>query len=276
MVNGYYPKTLSDALVIRKEHPESLLVAGGSDVMVVKKTAEHAIFLNQIAELKKVTKTENLLQIGAGATYVELLNSEEIPEVLKEAIRKIASPAIRNVGTLIGNVCNASPAGDTLPILYAFDAVVVKNSWEAGEVRVPINEFILGIRKVNLKPDEMVTAIEIPCSSYTNKQTYYQKVGAREAEAISKLSFVGLCETENGVVTDLRVAFGSVGITVVRKKELEEELTGLSLSDLPEKINHVIDEYDAVLHPIDDQRSTAAYRKKVCLNLLRDFLENIQ
>lgn len=277
MVKGFYPATVSEALVIRREYPDSLLVSGGSDVMVVKKTAPGVLFLNQIQEIKEVVRTEEVLRIGAGSTYAELLAKEEVPEVLKQAMRKIASPAIRNVGTVAGNICNASPAGDTLPVLYAMDAVVVKaclgDNGVVKESRVPIQEFILGIRKIALQPQEIVTAIEIPVSSFEGMtKNYYQKVGAREAEAISKLSFVGLYRVENQIITDVRIAFGSVGITVVRVPELEQKITGLHIDELKANKAAILADYDAILHPIDDQRSTAVYRKKVCMNLLDDFL----
>lgn len=277
MVTGYYPKTIKEALQLKKEYPDAVLVAGGSDVMVVRKKAEWAIFLNQIEEMKNVVLDKDVLRIGAGATYRELLENPEVPEILKMPIRKIASPAIRNVGTMAGNICNASPAGDTLPVLYALNANVIKVSLEDSgrvkEEKVPMEAFILGIRKVALEKEELVAAIEIGKENFAGMtKTYYQKVGAREAEAISKLSFVGLYQVEHEMITDIRIAFGSVGITVVRKKELEEKIKGLSLMQVREKKEEIIKWYDEILHPIDDQRSTAVYRKKVCLNLLGDFL----
>lgn len=277
MVSGYYPNTLLDALIIRKENPGALLVGGGSDIMVIKKKAEQTIFLNGISELKMTAETDDTLRIGAGVTYAGLLASGKIPEVLKQAVRKIASPAIRNVGTMAGNICNASPAGDTLPVLYAMDAVVVTASLEEGtkihEERTPISQFILGVRKIALESDKIVTAVEIPCSSYRCMEAYYQKVGAREAEAISKLSFAGLYQIKEDIITDFRVAFGSVGATVVRAKDLEQKVNGLNKKELTDcYIEDVVKDYENILHPIDDQRSTAIYRKKVCLNLLRDFL----
>lgn len=277
MVTGFYPKTVKEALALKKKYPNALLVAGGSDVMTGKKKAERVIFLNQIQKIKSVVLEDTILRIGAGNTYHELLKKPEVPELLKKTIRNIASPAVRNVGTMTGNICNASPAGDTLPVLYALDAKVVKASMdETGyvkEEKVPIESFILGIRKVDLKPEEMVVAVELEKENFESMtRVYYQKVGARQAEAISKLSFAALLKTDQDVITDIRIAFGSVGITVVRKKELEERIKGLSVAQLLEKKEEIVKWYEEILHPIDDQRSTAAYRKKVCLNLLDDFL----
>ena len=277
MVNAYYPKTIKEALQIRKQSSDSMVVAGGSDVMVIKKDAEDVIFSNQIEELQSISKKKDRLRIGAGTTYVNLIAHQDVPEILKKAMRKIASPAIRNIGTVAGNVCNASPAGDTLPVLYALDAMIIKASLdECGEIKetaLPIQEFIQGIRKINLEKDEIVTAIELPTIAYENMtKSYHEKVGAREAEAISKLSFAGLMKFQEDILTDIRMAFGSVGITTVRRKEIEEQLVGLTKDELNQSKKDIIAQFAEILHPIDDQRSTAVYRKKVCLNLLEDFL----
>ena len=285
MVTGHYPKSLKEALALLEEHPGALLISGGTDVMVVRKEAEHVIFLNQIEELKQMEEGEesasgkSILRIGAGVAYVHMLDHPLIPKVLKQAISGIASPAIRNIGTMAGNICNASPAGDTLPVLYALDAKVVIQGNEAGKMytrEVPIEAFIQGIRKIALKPTELVSAIEIPIEAYEKmNRCAYEKVGARKSEAISKLSFIGLAEVEEDIVKAIKIAFGSVSITVVRRRELEEQMIGKKVAALKTEKEEILREYAEFITPIDDQRSTAAYRKSVCMNLLRDFLENL-
>ncbi len=278
MVNSVFPESLIDALTVRKDKKDaSVLVMGGSDIMVTHKTAETMIYLSNLLELKEVSENGEILRIGAGCSYAELINDERIPDILRETMRERASPAIRNVGTVAGNVCNASPAGDTLPVLYAMDAAIIASSIsDDGTVtdrKIPVSEFILGVRKIDLRPEEIVTAIEIPCASYKGMTKLSRtKVGARKAEAISKLSFAGICKIDGDVIKDIRIAFGSVGITVLRKKDIEQKIVGLSLKGLAEKKDEIISLYDSVLHPISDQRSTEEYRKTVCLNLLNDFL----
>lgn len=277
MVTGYYPKTVGDALAVKSKYDSTLLIAGGTDAMVVRKQAEHVIFINRIADLQKVELTKEYLIIGAGVPYRELLDREQVPEILKMAIRKIASPAIRNAGTMAGNICNASPAGDSLPVLYALDAQIVLAQQDAQgfivEKRLPIEEFILGIRSIQLQKNEMVTAIEIPRASYEGlDRIYYEKVGARQSEAITKVSFVGACHLKEGKVRDMRIAFGSIGVTVLRKRELEQKMIGRTLSEIAEQKEEIVAAYMEWIHPIDDQRSTANYRKTVCRNLLSDFL----
>lgn len=282
MVEGHYPGSVQEALFCRSQFPNALLICGGTDVMVARRQAEHIIFLNQIPEMQRISQSEDILSIGSGVTYHALLQDGRIPDVLKKSIANIASPAIRNAGTMTGNICNASPAGDTLPVLYALDAVVVKASAEAGnpekiiETRMPVAEFILGIRKIALEENEIVTAVEVPVSSYAMAaKAVFEKVGARQSEAISKASFCGVLHIQNGIITNAAIAFGSVAITVVRDREAEQKLIGLSLQQIriEEKMQEILAEYSEKIHPIDDQRSTASYRKWVCLNLLRDFME---
>ncbi len=278
MVKGYYPTSIAEALGYRKQAGSAILITGGTDVMVVKKSAEEFIFLNNISEMKKVEDTGDSILIGAGATYRELLANELVPEVLKRAMRTIASPAVRSAGTVAGNICNASPAGDTLPVLYAVDASVICSRLEEGEIatrKVPVKEFILGVRKIDLKSDEIVTGMELPKAGFENQtKTYYEKVGARASEAISKLSFVGLYTLTDGVISDIRMSFGSVGITALRFPEIEEKIKGLTLEEVRSRSSEFVDEYMTHIHPIDDQRSTAEYRCQICRNLIEDFLNS--
>lgn len=274
---GYYPVTILESLKNMKEYKPMVIVSGGTDTMVSEKKSDNMIFLNRVKDLSVINEKDGILSIGAECTYEEILNENKIPEILKKSIRQIASPAIRNSGTLSGNICNASPAGDSLPVLYVLSALVVSQHLDNNGViiteRTPIEEFILGIRKIALKEEAIVTSIEIPVENYSHiSKISYEKVGARKSEAISKLSFVGILKTEDKKVVDARIAFGSVSIKTVRRPEIEKKMIGLTLSEIDNKKSEFIDEYSKFITPIDDQRSTAIYRKKVCLNLLREFL----
>ncbi len=277
MVKRLHPSTLHEALTMKKNYPNAVIYAGGSDLMVVKKPLEEILFINQLSELKKVEEYEEYISIGASSIYYDLIHNPLIPELLKQVMGEIASPAIRNMATIGGNICNASPAGDSLPTLYLFDAKLVLASLDSEnqlkERILPIEDFILGIRKIDLKAEEILTKILLP-KDKVQATTYmaYKKVGARKAQAISKLQFTAVMKIENEVVTDLRVAYGSIGITVLRRKDIETRYIGMKQKELISKIPEILEMYSACIHPIDDQRSTAIYRKKVCLNLLDDFL----
>jgi xanthine dehydrogenase FAD-binding subunit len=296
MVDAYYPGSLTEALKLREEL-SVIPYAGGTDLMVRKNHEAPFMYLRDIKELTCVEmeretaseadpgveaetelcdeeglelttgmKTSYRLVIGAAVTYADLLADSRIPEVLRDAIKGIAAPAIRNLGTLGGNICNASPAGDTLPVLYALDAKLILETTQ-GEQAIPIEDFIVGVKKTTLQPTQLLTKIVIPIRE--NAYTYY-KAGARKAQAIAKISFAGIHRVHEGIIRDVHIAFGAVGPTVLRSREIEENLVGLNKTELD--VENIMKMYDKLMLPIDDQRSTARYRKKICLNLLREYL----
>ncbi len=269
MVNSFNPKTLEEALRAKSENPALTLYAGGTDWMVNRREDAQLLFLNAVPELMAIVDSPDALILGACCTYTELLESKKLPGILRQAIVEVASPAIRNMGTMGGNICNASPAGDTLPPLYALDARVRLASVR-GTREIPLASFIRGVRKIDLAPDEILTSIVLPKQDFT--QSYYKKVGARSAVAISKVSFAGLKRIEGGVITAIPMAFGSVAATVVRSPKTESALIGKTPAEASAMKADIAKLYDPLITPIDDQRSTAVYRKEVCLALLKDFL----
>jgi xanthine dehydrogenase FAD-binding subunit len=292
MVGAYYPETLEEALKIRSERMV-VPYAGGTDLMVQKNHEHPFLFLSAIKELTGIQLEGDKLIIGSATSYADLLKDGRIPEVLKEAIQGIAAPAIRNLGTIGGNICNASPAGDTLPVLYAMDAVLILESAQAVQATqavqavqavqaeqtaqtlqtpqlsqsVRIEDFITGVKKTRLESTQLLTKIIIPIKD--REHTYY-KVGARKAQAISKLSFAGIHRVQEGVIQEIGIAFGAVGPMVVRSREIEEKIKGRHKTELD--IDEILSEYGRLIKPIDDQRSTARYRKQICLNILHEYL----
>lgn len=276
MVETYFPATWEEVLKIRQKK-NALVYAGGTDLMVKKKNEGlllpkfefPVLFIGSLQELKQIQIQENRIAIGAACTYDALLRAMETPEILKLAVREIASPAIRNRGTLGGNICNASPAGDTLPVLYALGASLLLES-QGNRREVLIENFILGPGKIALEENEIVKEIYIPKDRYEIQ--YYKKVGARKADAISKLSFVGLMKTKDDVIEDIRISFGAVGPRIVRSKEIEKQLIGKNKKEVEAMYSFILKQYGEWITPIDDKRSTASYRKAVSLRLLQDFL----
>jgi CO/xanthine dehydrogenase FAD-binding subunit len=272
MVASYYPRTLDEALAAKASNPALVPYAGGTDWMVTRHDGTPLLFLNYIPSLREIHDTPQELVIGACCTYTQLLESAAVGDILRQSIIEIASPAIRNMGTLGGNICNASPAGDTLPVLYVLDARVRLAS-AGGKRELPLSAFIQGVRKTALLPDELLECVIIPKAPFT--RTCYKKVGARSAVAISKASFAAAVRVGSGIVTAIPVAFGSVAVTVVRRPEIEAALAGKSPGELRGMKDDIITMYAPHIRPIDDQRSTAVYRKKVCLSLLDDFISQI-
>ena len=176
------------------------------------------------------------------------------------------------MATLVGNIANASPAGDSLLPLNLFNARVVLSSVK-GNREVLVEDFIQGVRKIDRQKNELITEVVIPKNDLSY---YYRKVGSRKAESITKVSLMGGYKVEGGKVKDLRIVFGSISIKVVRNHFIEEKYTGISTNELRARIDDIINEYDHEIKPITDQRSTQEYRKKVAKNLLRDFLRQVK
>jgi CO/xanthine dehydrogenase FAD-binding subunit len=279
MVTAYQPRTLEEALAIRSER-QAIALAGGTDLLVRNRSwsgtqpaiDRPVLFLNRIDALRTIERSEHTITIGAAVTLTELLETPALPPDLRSAITQMASPAIRNAATLGGNICNASPAADTLPSLYAADAIV-RLQRPGGQRDLPVRAFITGPGQTVLVNDELLTAIQIPITPFN--RVIYRKVGTRKANALSKLSFVGLAQIEASTVQDIRIAFGAVAPIVVREPAFESLLIGMPLSDVPAHADAVCRHFAERITPIDDQRSTANYRKTTALRLLANFLSRL-
>lgn len=263
-----HPATVEEALRVMAESGAPP-VAGGTDWMVGRAPASSAVFLRNIPVLREVAETDEGIAIGACCTFAQLYADARVPQLLRDAVRDIASPAIRNRGTIGGNIVNASPAGDTLPALYLLGARLCLRSAQ-GERVVPIQSFITGVKQTILQPGELLCQVILPPLEGVFR---FEKVGARRAQAISKCSFAGFMRTEDGMVRDFRAAFGAVGKTVLRSEAVEQTLVGLPAREAYALRGNLRNAYASLLKPIDDQRSTAAYRRTVCLNLLGAFCE---
>jgi CO/xanthine dehydrogenase FAD-binding subunit len=276
MVKNVIPVSLNEALDFLNERPFKIM-AGGTDLMVQRRAwsqtppefNEDVLYIFNLEELKYIKEEDGYIVIGSTTPVEDLLYNDLTPNLLKEAIGIMASPALRHMATIAGNIGNASPAGDTLPILYALDALIVLQSVE-GARELPINEVITGPRRHVIKQNEIIKEIKIPISVFTD--SVFEKVGGRQADAISKVSFTGAVNIKDDKVIDLRIAFGAVSATILRRKEIEEKYVGLTKEELIGKVEEIVNDYDPFVRPIDDQRSNKEYRKTVALNLLRNFI----
>jgi CO/xanthine dehydrogenase FAD-binding subunit len=270
MVNDYTPTDLHTALKMLSSK-QLIPYAGGTDLMVEEQRERSFLFLHRIEELRRFTEDDEYLRIGAGLTYRELLAHRLTPAILKEAIASIAATAIRSTATLGGNIANASPKGDGALICFVTDALI-KLVGENGTQRIlPIAKFYQGRGKTVRRPDELLVEILIPKRWLAHYR--YDKVGARKALAISRVSFAGLYSAKNDIIEHMAMAFGAVEDVVVRRPELDELLIGKTLQEARVLKEEVLAAYGEALVPIRG-RVPAEYRKKVCLNLARDFLES--
>ncbi len=279
MVTAYTPKNLREALVLRRS-AGMIPFAGGTDLMVRGKTTPGALpgfdapvmFIGEIDELRQIDLVGDRLVIGAACTLTQVLENQYTPPLLKAAIGNMASVSIRNIATIGGNICNASPAGDTLPPLYVHDATVVLESYDNAR-EVPIQSFVLNPGETTIAQDELLTRIVIPL--YDFDEVFYRKIGTRRAMALSKLSIAAAAKISGGRVEDIRIAFGAVAPTVVRSRKAETIALGIEISRLADIFPRLEAEYLKLIRPIDDQRSTAEYRRRTSLSLLRYFLTEV-
>ena len=271
----YDPRTLADALRLRGEHPEAMPIAGGTDVMVFLESGaiDPPAFLNLwgIAEMAGVEKADDGIWIGALTTYTQLIHRRVVQQLapsLIEAARTVGAAQIQNRGTLAGNIANASPAGDTLPVLLSLDARIEVSSVARGRRVVPIDQFWLGYREIDLEPDELITRIWLP-ARHADDHTFFRKIGTRQAQSISKVVIATRLRVTDGIIHEARVALGSVAATPVRARNTEAALVGKPIAPADPC---VADALDTDIQPIDDVRSTAEYRLEVAKRALRSYL----
>ena len=258
------PKSLKDALTMLRDEGPLVPLAGGTDLFVTLNagTNKDRRFLDlwSLDELRGISKDGKWLRFGALTTYTECIRSKKVARalpILQEAAREVGGVQIQNRGTLAGNIGNASPAGDSLPVLMAADAIVVLRSREGGEREVPLSEYYTGYRASVRRADELITAIHVKIPRKKDRQLF-RKVGTRAAQAISKVVLAAVGD---------RVAFGSVAPVVMRARKLEQYLS-TGGKDAAEAQRLALEE----IRPIDDIRSTADYRRKVAANLVRTLL----
>jgi OHCU decarboxylase len=264
--------------LLAREPGAWLPIAGGTDVMVLyaagKLPARKLVSIWNLPELRRIEVTADEIRIGAGCTYSDLrmreLVGREFP-LLASAARWTGGIANQNRGTIGGNIVNASPAADSLPALLVYDAEVVLVSVR-GERRVPYVNFHTGYKKTLMAPDELIQSVCL-ARQFSGYFSHTRKVGARNAQAISKVCIAALARVENGVVQDVRIALGSVAPVPLRLRATEKGLIGkrIESSTLVQAKKTAM----AEIHPIDDIRSTARYRTAVAGNLVIEFLNRL-
>ncbi len=266
------PGTLDELWRLIADRPRSLLYAGGTDLLPEIRSGKAdppaLICLERIPELRGVTETASAVRLGACTTHAHLLANTVIQKefpVLVQALKTLGSPLIRQMGTIGGNICTASPAGDTLPPLYVLKAEIELRSRDGGRT-LPIAEFITGPRRTQLRPGEIVTAVFLNKSPRYNLH-HFEKVGLRRSLACSVASLAAVLNiSADGIVEAAALAWGSVGPTVVTAAAAEAELIGRPLTVAA--LEKAADAVRKAVSPIDDIRADAAYRRAVAGNLL--------
>jgi CO/xanthine dehydrogenase FAD-binding subunit len=261
------PTSLADALAALAAAPR-LVLAGGTDyypTRVGRPPEDHLLDITAITALAGVAETQSGWRIGAAATWTDVIEAD-LPKLfdgMKAAAREVGGVQIQNTGTIVGNLCNASPAADGIPNLLALDATVHLAS-AAGERTLAVADFVHGNRRTARRPDEMVTAITIPRPARPARSVFL-KLGARRYLVISIVMVAASAEfADDGTVVAARVAVGACSAAAVRLPALEAALVG----HRPDAAL-VTEAHLATLSPIDDVRGPATYRRDAALTLVR-------
>jgi CO/xanthine dehydrogenase FAD-binding subunit len=273
------PASLGEALdAMARDNGAWKPFAGGTDLMVLLEAGKlpHQNYVNiwNLKELRGIEVNNDSVTLGALTTYTEVQQHPvlraEFP-MLCQAAKETGGIAIQNRGTVGGNIVNASPAADSPPALLAYDAELVLVS-KREERKIPYSKFHIGYKQMNIAPDELLRAIRLP-RTHGRLTHYYRKVGTRKAQAISKVCFAAVAQTIDNRVDSVRIALGSVSPIPIRCHRTEQALENRPLTN--EVIEDALQTLAAEITPIDDVRSTRDYRLRVSLNLLQDFLSQL-
>lgn len=267
------PRELREAVETRAAHPDWMVLAGGTDLMV---NANHRpepagiVDLWRLGELCFVRADRDVVTIGAGTTWWEVENHAVIQRrlaPLAQAAREIGALQIQARGTLGGNVGTSSPVGDSLPVLLALDAELELASVR-GRRRVRYSEYCTGYRKTQLAADELIVAAHLPLPAEGTRMAW-RKVGTRRAQSISKVMGAAAITLDGDVVVSARVGLGAVADRPIRAAAVEAAVTGQRLGAPAADAARAA--LRTAITPIDDIRSTARYRHDVAENLVARF-----
>lgn len=264
------PKNLDEALGLLADESWSIL-AGGTDFYpgaLERPMPSRIMDIHALDELRQISVEASHVRIGAGATWSDLIAVQMPPafDALKLAAREVGSVQIQNRATVVGNLCNASPAADGVPPLLILDAAVELVS-RSGTRTLPLQEFTLGNRLTARAPSEIVSGILIPHRS-TEGQSTFLKLGARKYLVISISMVAGRMVIDHkGIIVDVALSVGSCSLVAQRLNDLEAALTGQAAST---NLGALVDtSHLQSLAPIDDVRSTVQYRMDASLELVK-------
>lgn len=269
------PSSLAEALEARAAHPDYMLLAGGTDLLVAAHHKGEPAGIIDVFGLEPLVgidhRDDGTIVIGAVTTYTDILADagirRELP-MMVAAVREIGALQIQSRGTIGGNVGTSSPVGDSLPVLLALDATIQLASSSA-ERTVPYADYCTGYRQTVLTGDELITSITIPPRAPGSVQ-YWRKVGPRRAQSISKVMVAAVGRVVDGKVAHVRISPGAVAAHPIRALATEAAVLGGAPG--PQLADVAKAALAAEIAPIDDVRSTAAYRLEVAQNLVARFV----
>lgn len=268
--NYYNAKTIEDAVSLLKEHPDTRIISGGSDVLIKIREGKMAgtslVCIRDIEELKGVKKTESGdIYIGAGTTFSHITNDPIIQEcipVLGEAVDEVGGPQIRNIGTIGGNICNGAVSADSAPTVFSLNALLRIEDGKGGRT-VPVRDFYLGPGRVDLKRGEILTHVIIPFKEYDGYRGNYIKYSMRKAMDIATLScsVVSKVNKEKNILEDVRITFGVAAPVPFRCEKTEAAIKGMAVNE--ELYKAVEEGVRQEISPRDSWRASREFRLQI-------------
>ena len=278
--NYFRPNTIEETLrLMSKFGAQSKILVGGTDLTSGVRSGkivlpENIIEIGHVKELNFIDDAADIVNVGATTKLSEIISSPIIKSkvpILAEAVSSMASFQVRNMGTIGGNLCNASPAADTAPPLLVLDAMIEVMNIKSKR-RIPIDQFFTGPSKTAAGPDEIVTKIQIPKQQPTDRWDFV-KLGRRKALTLSIISIAALAKIVDNRFQDVKIALGAVAPTPLRAKKAETFLKGRSASE------DVIDEASQIvrdeINPISDVRASKEYRREMAYTITKKMLMNL-
>jgi xanthine dehydrogenase small subunit len=279
MKRYFRPSTLAEALDIRASQ-EVMVLAGGTDIYPAKAARAgwgdfhypDILDISIVEDLERIDEMRDSFRFGAMVTWSALAEAKLPPlfDGYKRAARAVGGVQVQNRGTLAGNICTASPAGDGIPNLLVLNARVELASRDGGVRHVPMSEFITGYRQTACRPDELVVALIVP--KLRDARSDFLKLGARTYLVISIAMVAGVIAIDGALITEASIAVGACSAVPQRLTRLEAALVGHPFFDAAELVEEA---HLAGLAPIDDIRASADYRRAAALAMVRELLENL-
>jgi CO/xanthine dehydrogenase FAD-binding subunit len=271
----FQPTSLPEALDILSRHQPTIL-AGGTDVFPALRTPDlqgPVLDISRLKELTHIERRDGHWHFGAGVTWTALINTSLPPafDALKQAATEVGSKQIQNRATIIGNLCNASPAADGVPPLLVLDAEIILRSADAERI-LALEDFLKGNRRTSRKPDEIAVALRIP-ESATAGLSHFRKLGARRYLVISITMAAIRLMFESETATQCAISIGACSEVARRLRRLEQTIIGRSRAELASGKASIGPEALDGLAPIDDVRATAAYRRESAAMLVAHLLQ---
>jgi len=273
-----FPITIKEALEYVSSEKDSKFIAGGTDLIIQISdgfiSPQVLIDLSRIEKLKKQESIEEGFKIGAAVTLEEIASSKFLPQCLIQGAKSIGSPQIRNLGTIGGNICNASPCGDILtPIIVLEGELILISSY--GKRRIPAEDFFVGPKKTVIAKDEILCEIIFKKIFLNEGRSSFSKIGKRNGQTISQVNVtIWLKKRErSNEIEDIRIAVGSVAPIPLRLEKVEIFLKGKTINQ--EILKDALKMIDEQIKPISDVRTSESYRRMVIGSLFQDAFKEI-